>query len=129
MKNKIYVILFPFVLFSLILCISRLFLQLRILFPFPCILYSFTGYYCLGCGGTRALSALLKGHFIRSFTDNPIIILTVIHCVMLYIQLFIKTFFTEKKIIPESRIYYLILSGILIIYYLVRNFIPVLYPV
>ncbi len=129
MKNKIFVILFPFAVMFVILCISQFFLRLRILFPFPCVLYSFTGYYCPGCGGTRALSALLKGHIIRSFIDNPVIILTAVYCILLYLQLFIRTFFNEKKIIPDSRLFNLILSGMLIIYYLIRNFIPALYPV
>ena len=37
----------------------------------PCILRTLTGFYCPGCGGTRAVRELLQGHFIRSFYYHP----------------------------------------------------------
>jgi hypothetical protein len=40
-------------------------------FLFTCPLYAWTGYYCPGCGGTRAISAFLKGQFFRSFLYHP----------------------------------------------------------
>ncbi len=131
MKNKIKIILLPFVFIFISACICKVFLYIRNLFPIPCILYTFTGFYCPGCGGTRAVSALLKGRFLRCFIDNPIIIIGVLYCILLYIQLFINTFIkgiNVKKIIPDSRKINFILSGILIIYYVIRNFIPALYP-
>lgn len=42
----------------------------------PCMLHALTGYYCPGCGGTRAVRALLAGHLIRSFICHPIVPLT-----------------------------------------------------
>lgn len=44
------------------------------LLRFPCIFHEITGLYCPGCGGTRAVMALLKGHIITSFTYNPIVL-------------------------------------------------------
>lgn len=38
----------------------------------PCPLHAYTGYYCPGCGGTRATFALLHGHLIRSFVLHPL---------------------------------------------------------
>ena len=39
----------------------------------PCLLHTFTGYYCPGCGGTRAVSALLHLQLWRSFCYHPIV--------------------------------------------------------
>lgn len=39
----------------------------------PCVFYKATGLYCPGCGGTRAVFALLHGHIIRSFLYHPFV--------------------------------------------------------
>lgn len=43
------------------------------LFGLPCILHSFTGYYCPGCGGTRAVYALLHMQLIKAFCYHPLV--------------------------------------------------------
>ena len=52
---------------------------------FPCVLYMALGIYCPGCGGTRALRALLGGHFIRSLRYNPAVICGIL--LILYYEL------------------------------------------
>ncbi len=39
-----------------------------------CPLYAMTGYYCLGCGGTRAFIKLLEGDVIGSFIYHPVVL-------------------------------------------------------
>lgn len=39
----------------------------------PCMLHLLTGYYCPGCGGTRAVYALLRGEVWRSFCYHPFV--------------------------------------------------------
>lgn len=49
---------------------------LRIRLPIlaiPCLLRTFTGYYCPGCGGTRAVYALLHLQLWRSFGYHPMV--------------------------------------------------------
>lgn len=49
---------------------------LRVRLPFlrlPCLLHAFTGYYCPGCGGTRAVYALLHLQLWRSFCYHPLV--------------------------------------------------------
>lgn len=41
---------------------------------FPCLFHLATGYYCPGCGGTRALAALFHGQFLRSFLYHPVVL-------------------------------------------------------
>ena len=40
----------------------------------PCLFQVFTGLYCPGCGGTRAVKALLKGQIWRSFLYHPVVL-------------------------------------------------------
>ncbi len=40
-------------------------------FP-PCMFRALTGYYCVGCGLTRALHALVHGDIVRAFAMNPL---------------------------------------------------------
>lgn len=40
----------------------------------PCVFHSLTGYYCPGCGGTRACIALSKGRIIESFLCHPVVV-------------------------------------------------------
>ncbi len=39
----------------------------------PCIFHKVTGYYCLGCGGTRAVFALARGNLLRSLFLHPFV--------------------------------------------------------
>lgn len=44
----------------------------------PCGFRFVTGYYCPGCGGTRAVNALLEAKFITSFLFHPFVVYCVI---------------------------------------------------
>jgi hypothetical protein len=39
-----------------------------------CLFHKLTGYNCPGCGATRALFALLHGHFLRALHDNALFV-------------------------------------------------------
>lgn len=43
---------------------------------FPCLFHLATGYYCPGCGGTRAIASLLHGQLFCSFLYHPVILYT-----------------------------------------------------
>ena len=44
----------------------------------PCVLNTYLRIYCPGCGGTRAVDALLHGHILMSVWCHPIVLYTVI---------------------------------------------------
>lgn len=46
--------------------------QSRCIVP-PCLFHLLTGYYCPGCGGTRAVRALLQGNICQSFYYHPLV--------------------------------------------------------
>lgn len=39
----------------------------------PCLFRFFTGLYCPGCGGTRAVKALLSGEIVKSLYFHPLV--------------------------------------------------------
>lgn len=39
----------------------------------PCIINKVTGYYCPGCGGTRAVLSLFHGYVFESLKYNPVV--------------------------------------------------------
>jgi len=39
-----------------------------------CMLYNLTGYYCAGCGATRACYALLHGRVVEALHDNALFV-------------------------------------------------------
>jgi hypothetical protein len=40
----------------------------------PCFFHRLTGYYCPGCGGTRAVRLLAQGKVIASFIHHPVVL-------------------------------------------------------
>lgn len=40
----------------------------------PCVAYEFFGFYCPGCGGTRAFISLLQGHVLKSLWYHPLVV-------------------------------------------------------
>lgn len=54
-----------------------------------CVFHSMTGLYCPGCGGTRAVLELMKGHLLQSLWYHPI----VLYVVILYIRYLLEHIF------------------------------------
>ncbi|MGI6054510.1 MAG: DUF2752 domain-containing protein [Clostridium sp.] len=52
----------------------------------PCLFYTATGFYCPGCGGTRAFRAFLEGHLVQSFLLHPLVLFMVVSMPYLVIQ-------------------------------------------
>ena len=44
----------------------------------PCMFHRVTGYYCPGCGGTRAVFTFFRGDIVRAFKFHPFVPYTVI---------------------------------------------------
>lgn len=43
-------------------------------FHMPCLFHLLTGWYCPGCGGTRAVKYLLQGKLLLSFQYHPLVL-------------------------------------------------------
>ncbi|WP_099466766.1 DUF2752 domain-containing protein [Konateibacter massiliensis] len=94
------------------------------LFLLPCPIYTLTGIYCPGCGGTRSVHALLHGSFLSSFRYNPI----VLYCGAIYAWYMISNtieYVSKHKIkigMKYRDIYLWIGLGILLAFFVLRNF-------
>ena len=78
-----------------------------------CIFWSLWGVYCPGCGGTRALTAMVHGHFVQSAWYHPLIM----YCAVLY-AFFMLSHTLEKLHVPHikgMRVHLWMLYGMLVI--------------
>lgn len=66
----------------------------------PCLFHAMTGFYCPGCGGTRAVAALLQGDLISSFRYHPLVLYGVAACAFWLAELFVSV--TGKRDRPQS---------------------------
>lgn len=45
---------------------------------YTCVIYRLFGIYCPGCGGTRAVNAILTGHFLQALWYHPLVPYTLV---------------------------------------------------
>lgn len=96
-------------------------LSFEVTFTFmPCILHDIVHIYCPGCGGTRALVALLNFNFIESFLSNPLVIFILIIFSYFYFGILItilknngKQYFKFGNWIIYGLVIILIFTGII----------------
>lgn len=90
-----------------------------------CSFYENTGFWCPGCGNTRAVFALLKGNIIKAAGCNAGFMLMLLLLIMIYIR-----FLFDMTLLPEwakKPLFWIVIGIILASYYIARNFIPILY--
>lgn len=86
----------------------------------PCTFRAVTGYHCPGCGMTRALHALLNGHFLQALAYNPFIITPLAWLVWEMIALGVCRTFGYRKSAPANWAIWTFVA-ILILFGFVRN--------
>ena len=73
----------------------------KTLFP-KCGFYALTGYYCPGCGMTRALHHLLRGDVLKAFQYNAILVVGIPVLIYLYVW-WVMWAFTGKEL-PKLKL-------------------------
>lgn len=96
-------------------------IDLREILP-PCSLYSMTGLYCPGCGGTRACYALAQGHILESIILHPLVFYLAVGYVV-YMLSHLLDILTQGKIrgCYFCPYYWYIGVGILLVQFVVKN--------
>ena len=125
--EKITAYLFP-VLTVIFVLFFKIYIRYVKICHVPCPIYFRFRIYCITCGGTRCISALINGNPIFALRENALVFSAVILCFLYWIQCVFRTLGKGIKILPESKKFYLMLSGISIVYIVARNFIPCIAP-
>lgn len=90
--------------------------------PGRCILHEMTGYYCPGCGGTRAVDALMHGKIIRSFLYHPVVVYTA--AILLFYALSHTVSIISKgkvKAMLFRPLYLYLMIAIILIQWVIKN--------
>ena len=89
---------------------------------FPCLFHTLTGAYCPGCGGTRALIALLSGKLLLSFCYHPLVLYVIVTVPLL---IFCSLYSRKTKKMLSHRVWKNILFfglGLLVFNFLIKNY-------
>lgn len=94
----------------------------------PCPFRSIFHIYCPACGNTRCVKALLHGDILSALRYNITPVIFGIFFLLAYIELVSFSFGRHLRILPRKLSFYLILIILLVLYLIIRNFIPYLTP-
>lgn len=122
------VIAAPFILIVTGLLFSTQIHEVAQHFP-PCLSRQFFSVWCPACGNTRAVLALLRLDLLGSLRYNitPFVLLVVVG--VFWMELIFFTFGKKIKLYPRKPLFSYLLVACMLVYYVLRNFIPFLLPV
>ena len=88
----------------------------------PCLFRLLTGFYCPGCGGTRALWALLSGHPLLSFLYHPLVPYSALTAVWLLGSRLLYRRTGKEKYWRELTLPYVYFGiGLIVLNFLIKN--------
>ena len=100
----------------------------RLLGLYHCPIHALTGLLCPGCGGTRSIKALLQGMGLLAVHENPAAVLLVLAALLWYFEGILQTCGKEIHLLSRKRWFWYSLIGLLLVWAVLRNFIPALMP-
>ncbi len=90
--------------------------------------YKLTGLLCPGCGNTRAVNHLVHGRLWLAFRSNPDVPFLVAVPLGFYIELISDICGKKVKIVPRSMWLWGAIIAVYAVFFVLRNFFPVLAP-
>lgn len=92
---------------------------------FPaCSFHSITGWFCPGCGNTRAVLALLQFDLLTSIGYNILPLLAGVLAAGFYLEMILWAFDRPHIIVPRRPWFWWPFGAVLAVYFVVRNFVP-----
>ncbi|MCR5742468.1 MAG: DUF2752 domain-containing protein [Lachnospiraceae bacterium] len=89
---------------------------------FSCPIHMLTGYYCPGCGGTRAFIHAVHGEFVDSLICHPVVLYVLVVGGLFMISQTAKRFSRGRLWGMKFRMIYLwILVGLYVVNFIVKN--------
>ena len=82
-----------------------------------------------GLRNTRSVEALLHGHIFTAIRNNATMPFLSLLPILLYFENLGALFGRDIKLLPRKWLFWGPVIGIFIVYFIVRNFIPVLAPI
>lgn len=95
---------------------------------FPCFFYRVTGLLCPGCGNTRAVNHLVHGRVWLALRSNPDIPFLIAVPLGFYIEIVADLLGKKIKLVPRSLWFWSPVFAAYAIFFILRNFFPVLAP-
>jgi len=88
----------------------------------PCFFHTMTGFYCPGCGITRAVYHLLHGEFIRALSYNPLVVPLFLLALSAIIARLYSLFTGKRLNFPDiSTRFAWLLVFLVLFYWIARN--------
>ena len=88
-----------------------------------CYLYRLTGYYCPGCGGTRAIRALMHGHVLSGLRMHLFVVYTVF-MMFLFLSTYTLHYVFPERSFPRLRLrplYFYAAIALILINWILKN--------
>lgn len=99
-------------------------------FTWPCSIYRVTGLYCGGCGGTRAVFALLEGKILLSLHYHPLILYLAVLYLLFLVRGLLAFFSRGRYPYMKFRLAYVYIGvGITLVQLIVKNYFLLRYGV
>ena len=88
----------------------------------PCLFQLITGLYCPGCGGTRAVRALLHGNLRMSFQYHPLILYAVLVLTVELISFALSRALKNPRLyLGHETLFVYIAAGIVVVNWIYKN--------
>ena len=124
--NKVITILIPIIIILFYIARS-FFIELTEFLP-SCPFYARFHLYCPACGNTRCIKALLSGNLLSALRYNASPVLFGIFLFLAYVEFAAYSFGRKLRLLPRKLSFYITLIILLVLYLIIRNYIPYLTP-
>ena len=90
-----------------------------------CVLHDFCFLYCPLCGGTRAVSALLRMDFVEALRYNAFVVVAVLAVAVMDVVAFVRLLRKKERILPLPSWSWIPFVALLVVYTVLRNYLMI----
>lgn len=94
-----------------------------------CMFYDMCGRYCMGCGCTRSVRAILQGDFATAAHNNMAPFVGIAAFLLFYAEKCCEAFGKRLRLLPRKMWFWMTLLALQFIWNIVRNIVPEMAPI